>query len=429
MTKHLTLLLLINIIFADDWIVELNREYSPAVVTIICYDIFNEQISHGSGFNVDQSGIIVTNEHVINDPSIAKVKVNFQNNEIFEVRGVLYEDGFKDLALLKIDGFDLPVVKLGNSNNVEPGEKVVAIGSPLIPELSGSITDGIISQVREMDGTKYFQMTANINKGNSGGPLFNKKGEVIAVNTLGSSTENLFFSVTINYVRGALPNSKSIIREFSSENAKIPNTGRVSFISDLDSVKIILTILDTVDIDYGYLPVEIPPLPTGGYQYLALKPNYGYLEGDFYIAKGRETEEIIKLKKNLSKVKFISNVEDVDIFINGEYYGKTPHTEYLMKGDYKVSAEKDGYENLRENFSLYPPDDRVIKLDYISLEIITDPEDAIVNFNGVYKGGTPLKIQNLRTGYHNIKIKKTGYFSEERRIRIENNNPEPIKID
>ena len=63
---------------------------------------------------------------------------------------------FKDLALLRIDGFDLPVVKLGTSNKVGSSEKVVAIGSILISELYGFITDGIISKVREMDGTKYF---------------------------------------------------------------------------------------------------------------------------------------------------------------------------------------------------------------------------------------------------------------------------------
>lgn len=63
---------------------------------------------------------------------------------------------FKDLALLRIDGFDLPVVKLGTSNKVGSSEKVVAIGSLLISELYGFITDGILSKVREMDGTKYF---------------------------------------------------------------------------------------------------------------------------------------------------------------------------------------------------------------------------------------------------------------------------------
>ena len=63
---------------------------------------------------------------------------------------------FKDLALLRIDGFDLPVVKLGTSNKVGSSEKVVAIGSLFISELYGFITDGILSKVREMDGTKYF---------------------------------------------------------------------------------------------------------------------------------------------------------------------------------------------------------------------------------------------------------------------------------
>ena len=429
MIRYLPIFILISFINAEDWVVNLNKKYSPAVVTVICYDIFNEQIGHGSGFNVDESGIIVTNEHVVSNPSIAKVKIKFQNDEIFEVRGVLYESKSKDLAFLKIDGFDLPIVKLGNSNDVEPGEKVVAIGSPLTTDLSGSITDGIISQIRELDGTKYFQMTANINRGNSGGPLFNKKGEVIAVNTLGNSTENLFFSVTINYVRGALPNSKRIIREFSPENAKIPNTGRVNFISDLDSVKVILTILDTVDLDYGFLPADIPPLPVGGYKYIAVKPRYGYVEGDFYIAKGRTTEEKIKIEKNLSKIEFISNEKDVDVFVNDKYYGKTPHVEFVRSGKYSVRGKKDDFEDIVTDFYLTPGNDKMVSLDFISLNVNTTPSGADVWFNGNWSiTPTPIEFNNLKAGKDTLVIKKAGYFSIDTLISIEKENPNICNI-
>tara|TARA_B100001121_G_scaffold73912_1_gene65534 strand:- start:960 stop:2585 length:1626 start_codon:yes stop_codon:yes gene_type:complete len=209
---------IINFSFSQDWVVDINKKYSPAVVTVLCYDFNDENIFFGSGFNIDKYGIIVTNEHVISDPRIAKVRIKFQNDGEFEVRGVLYENKLKDFAILKIDGFDLPIVELGNSNDVSIGEEVVAIGSPLFTELYGTITKGIISQRRNVEGTKIFQMTANINEGNSGGPLLNKKGEVIAINQAGSATQNIFFSVEINYVRGALPSAKEIVRKFSPQS-------------------------------------------------------------------------------------------------------------------------------------------------------------------------------------------------------------------
>ena len=76
MFRYLPLFILINIISAQDWVVKLNKKYSPAVVTVLCYDIYNERLGHGSGFNVDESGVIID--------IIEKVKTKDHANQIIE---------------------------------------------------------------------------------------------------------------------------------------------------------------------------------------------------------------------------------------------------------------------------------------------------------------------------------------------------------
>lgn len=140
--------------------------------------------SVGSGFIVDKSGYILTNDHVVDDA--AKITVKLQNGEEY-VAKVIGTDDQTDLAVLKIDaGRDLPSVKLGDSQTAQVGDWVLAIGSPF--GLAQTVTAGIISQTnRETPNTtpfqKFIQTDAAINRGNSGGPLVNMNGEVIGVNS------------------------------------------------------------------------------------------------------------------------------------------------------------------------------------------------------------------------------------------------------
>lgn len=140
--------------------------------------------SVGSGFIVDKSGYILTNEHVIDDAARITVKLDSGEEYVAKVVGT---DDETDLAVLKIDtGRDLPFVKFGDSEKAEVGDWVLAIGSPF--GLAKSVTAGIISQtLRETPGSsafqKFIQTDAAINRGNSGGPLVNMDGEVIGVNS------------------------------------------------------------------------------------------------------------------------------------------------------------------------------------------------------------------------------------------------------
>jgi hypothetical protein len=162
----------------------------------------------GSGVIVSRDGKIATNLHVIRNLKSAGVQI--ASGEIYDAVSVVAFDDRKDLAILKIAGFDLPVVELGNSNDVKSGEPVVVIGSPR--GLQGSVTTGVVSAIRDEPsgaGFKVIQTDAAVNPGNSGGPLLNARGQAIGIVTAKlRGSEGLNFAVPINYLRGMLDNDQ-----------------------------------------------------------------------------------------------------------------------------------------------------------------------------------------------------------------------------
>jgi serine protease Do len=139
--------------------------------------------SLGSGFIIDPSGLIVTNNHVIANAD--KITVTLSDNTMLEAH-VVGRDAISDLALLKIDAkAPLPAAAWGDSGKTRVGDWVLAIGNPF--GLGGTVTSGIISATaRDIHTSPYddfLQTDASINRGNSGGPMFNLKGEVIGINT------------------------------------------------------------------------------------------------------------------------------------------------------------------------------------------------------------------------------------------------------
>ena len=139
--------------------------------------------SLGSGFIIDQSGLIVTNNHVIADAD--EIVANFANGEKLEAK-VIGIDDKTDLALLKIDSpKPLKAAVFGRSDKLRVGDWVLAIGNPF--GFGGTVTAGIVSALdRDINSgpyDHYIQTDASINRGNSGGPLFNIEGEVVGINT------------------------------------------------------------------------------------------------------------------------------------------------------------------------------------------------------------------------------------------------------
>lgn len=164
----------------------------------------------GSGFIISEDGYIVTNNHVVEKAD--EINVKLHNGKEYKAKKV-GRDPLTDLALLKIDveNAKLKPLKLGDSDSLEVGEWVVAIGNPF--GLESSYTAGIISakgrDLGEGPYDNFLQTDASINPGNSGGPLVNLKGEVIGINTaIIASGQGLGFAVPVNTLKNILPQLK-----------------------------------------------------------------------------------------------------------------------------------------------------------------------------------------------------------------------------
>lgn len=176
----------------------------------------------GSGVVFSDAGLIVTNHHVIDGAD--EIKVRLTNGDEYDAE-LIASDAQSDLAVLRIDAENLTPVVLGDSDTLNVGESVIAIGNPL-GSLGGTVTEGILSaKDREItiDGQSMtlLQTSAAINPGNSGGGLFNSKGELIGVvnaKSSGSDIEGLGFAIPINI-------AKSVVNDLV-ENGKV--SGRIT---------------------------------------------------------------------------------------------------------------------------------------------------------------------------------------------------------
>lgn len=194
--------------------------FSPfPIVPMNSGEKFKENV--GSGFVVSKDGYIITNKHVLKK-NITDFEVMTYDGKSYKVTDI-YRDNLSDLALLKVENPDLPSLTLGDSENLELGQMVITIGTPL-GQFQNTVTSGIISGLGRnlvagsaMDGLveqldDAIQTDAPINPGNSGGPLLNVNGEVIGVSTAVSSYgENLGFAIPVG-------NVKKMLKEFNSNH-------------------------------------------------------------------------------------------------------------------------------------------------------------------------------------------------------------------
>ncbi len=168
------------------------------------------QKSLGSGFIIDKEGYILTNNHVIEKAD--KIMVKLSNEKEFKAR-VIGLDSETDLALIKIDtNVDLPLLKLGDSDKLETGEWVIAVGNPF--GLEHTVTAGIVSAKGRVIGAgrydDFIQTDASINFGNSGGPLINSRGAVVGINTaIVAGGQGIGFAIPINMAKKIIPQLKN----------------------------------------------------------------------------------------------------------------------------------------------------------------------------------------------------------------------------
>ena len=192
------------------------QKVGPAVVTVVgtvpgqmtIFGMSGDQTVSGTGFFITDQGYILTNNHVVEGTNEVNIVLSDGTQEKATIVGT---DQYADIAVLKADGKVPAVVTLGNSDKMDPGESVIAIGSPL-GDFKNTVTVGVVSATgRSIDsGNGYtienlIQTDAAINHGNSGGPLVNLAGEVIGINTLvvrnsgmGDVAEGLGFAIPVN---------------------------------------------------------------------------------------------------------------------------------------------------------------------------------------------------------------------------------------
>ena len=197
---------------AEVYAANVNSVVSINVTGTSGYNFFGQPVqsaSSGSGFVLTSDGYIVTNYHVVENAET--VKVTMYNGDEYDAQYVGGDEDY-DIAVIKIEATDLPAVTLGNSENLNVGDHVLAIGNPL-GDLTFSMSGGMVSSVNRtinVDGTPFnmIQTDTSINPGNSGGPLLNSYGEVVGIvsakyssyGSSGESVEGLGFAIPINDV-------------------------------------------------------------------------------------------------------------------------------------------------------------------------------------------------------------------------------------
>lgn len=263
-----------------------------------------QQIGSGTGFVVSEDGLVLTNKHVVSDDTAEYTVVDINGKEY--PAKVLAKDPVQDLAIIKIEGSGFKPLKLGSSNDIQIGQSVIAIGNAL-GEFQNTVSVGVISGLgRTLVATgstigsetleDTIQTDAAINKGNSGGPLLNLKGEVIGINTAIASTgQSIGFAISIDKAKRDIEQVKTLGK------ISYPFVGVRYVTLDEDVAK-----ERNVSVDYGALIIEGSD---GSAAVTAGSPaeKAGLKEGDVILEMGGE-----KVTKDNSLAKIISKYDPFD---------------------------------------------------------------------------------------------------------------------
>lgn len=278
----------------------------PAVVVI------ETPTSTGSGVIIDSSGVVVTNFHVVADSSSLQVKLG--NGDEFDNISIIDYDEIRDIVLLKIQGFDLPYVQMGNSNSVEVGDDVVVMGAPR--GFEQSVTRGIVSAIRDSgNGYRLIQTDAAISPGSSGGGMFNSEGDLIGISvSYIEDAQNINFVIPINYVRGmysvdpqySLPDFLALQ---NGSNSTARGTSTASSSNSLDDL--ISGFESEVDLDFEYLEENDTWYVIDGDQILTVRDLGGIVVTSVYEIEQEEFRQQQLLE--FLKLSYLSNYGKVAI--------------------------------------------------------------------------------------------------------------------
>lgn len=196
-------------------IASISEQYRDSIVTINTYDRRGKQIGLGTGVVIKEDGLILTNNHVIEEANYADVRL--ENGLEFPVKDIVFGSDQYDLALIRIPAKELKPARIGNSDKIGSGDPIVCIGNPI--GLENTVSEGIISNVRDVSKElKLIQFTAPISPGSSGGVLINAKGETIGITTMYLTVgQNLNFAVPINYLVTLVEHSAADTRSLADD--------------------------------------------------------------------------------------------------------------------------------------------------------------------------------------------------------------------
>jgi S1-C subfamily serine protease len=279
----------------------------PSVVTIRSGD------ASGTGFFITETGVIVTNRHVVESQTAARILTS-QGTPLDSVS--IYASPDRDLALIKVDGSGYQYLHLANPASINSGADVVAIGSPGIPGqagvLAGTVTRGIISAVRNTtsDGV-FIQTDAAVNHGNSGGPLLNTRGEVVGVNSMKivfPGVEGLSFAIMSNEVLDMLKKHFGYVPPYLSA----PTTPAPPTVLAADSAP--------------RSPIAVPT------------SNLAVSE-----ATSRERRATERPGEKV-QVEIVSEPSGADIYIDDAFVGSTPSKVSVTVGDHTVRVGRTGFK-------------------------------------------------------------------------------------
>ena len=232
---------------------QIAKKAFGSTVLLVMEDTNGQPISLGSGFFV-RNGQIATNLHVVEGAARGYAKLVGQKTK-YDIEGITAIDPQRDLVILKVSTVGQQVLSLGDSDAVQVGEPVYAVGNPR--GLEGTFSQGIISSIREVGVDKLLQITAPISPGSSGGPVLNGKSNVIGVSVATfRGGQNLNFAIPSNYLKGLIAElgpAKPLLqaKSFKSDNSILADIGGRS----------------TEGVTGGKLTWNTPIVPTGFYTF------------------------------------------------------------------------------------------------------------------------------------------------------------------
>lgn len=360
----------------------------------------------GSGVIISSDGYIVSNNHVIENTDYLEVVLNDGNSYPAKLIGT---DPQTDIALLKIEATDLPFVPYGNSDEIELGEWVLAIGNPF--SLTSTVTAGIISAKARRMGMNnrsvdsFIQTDAAVNPGNSGGALINIKGELLGINTLIYSGTGSFigysFAVPVNLVkkivkdliefgkvqRGYLGMSIAEVTEKVAKDLKLPNNNGVLITAineNYAAAKAGLKINDVV--------VKIEDTKTNGIALLQ-EEVAEHRPGDkikFHIIRNGKEEEIEVTLTNAEGETTFSKIERIDVLgATFEALPKNIKDEYNLKSGVVVKSIENGkfrLEGVNKGFIIVTINKTPVST-VNDIKKVLDDADGGILIEGIYPNG------------------------------------------